>query len=151
MALACRSEGDKFGDGRTLEGEVEHWTYHKGVADAAGLNVVMYEGGTHITTPNSMQGNAEWNGLYNDFHYSAQWGALWNDLIDMWYGVMGPSNVLNKMNDVTKQTPNQNEGLLRFIGDTNPQATAWFTQQEARNGQPGRGATDFVGAYDLQS
>ena len=148
MALACRNKADSFDEGRTLQGEVEHWTYHKGVADAAGLNMVMYEGGTHIVTPGNRNGLARWNDLYNGFHASSQWATVFNDLIDAWYGVVGPAGMVNRMCDIMKPGPNQNEGLLRYVGDSTPQWTAWTTQQAARAGATGRGATDFVGPYD---
>lgn len=149
MALACRNEANKFEEGRTLEGEVAHWAYHKNVADYYSLNMICYEGGTHIVTPGSMNGNARWNQVYNDFHYSPQWGTVWNDMITAWYSAYGPASIFNKYSDVMKPSGNKNEGLYRFIGDTNPQATAWVTQQNARTGATGRGADDFVGSYDL--
>ena len=62
--------------------------------------------------------------------------------------MVGPAGMVNRMCDIIKPGPNQNEGLLRYVGDSTPQWTAWTTQQAARSGATGRGATDFVGPYD---
>lgn len=149
MALACRNKANAFAEGRTMEGEVEHWRYHLPIAQAAGLNMIMYEGGTHVVTPPNRNSVARWNQLYNDFHYSQQWATLFDDLINAWYGIVGVAGMFNRMNDVTKPGTNQNEGLLRFLGDTNPQWTAWTTQQNTRQGVTGRGTDTFVGSYEV--
>jgi hypothetical protein len=151
MALACRNRADSFDEARTLEGEIDNWNYHKPIADAAGLNMIIHEGGTHIVTPASESGKPEWNALYNGFHTSQQWADLFDDMIDAWYGVAGASGMMNRMCDIMKPGANQNEGLLRFIGDSTPQWTVWTTQQAARQGATGRGASDFIGTYDLAS
>ena len=149
MALACRDHANgPIGEGRSLARLIDDWAYHKGKADAAGLRMICYEGGTHMVTPPSHNGDPDWNADYNGFHYSPQFAALWSDVIDAFDAAGGV--IMNKMFDVAYPNGNTNSGLYRFIGDENPQADVWVAQRAARQGPTGRGASDFIGTAEAQ-
>lgn len=146
--LAVRDHASgPMGEGRSLARLLGDWAYHAGAASTRGLTTIMYEGGTHIVTPPARQGNETWAGLYNGFHYSAQFGAVWGDVIDGFYTQGG--TIMNKYMDVKRPNAIANEGLRRYLTDTNPQVTAWETQRATRAGPAGRGADAFIGPQDM--
>ena len=97
-----------------------NWPYQAKVAQTYGLDLMMYEGGTHVV------GLAEWTG--NDaltdflvaFNYSPELAAIYADLLESWDAVGG--KVFNAFVDVARPTQWGSWGSLRYLGDENARA-----------------------------
>lgn len=68
-----------------LRAQIEgHWPQHQAYADQNGLEMIMYEGGTHVIQPYVDQRDDEVIALLNRFNYSPQMDALYLELLDGW-------------------------------------------------------------------
>lgn len=101
-----------------LEGVVEHWIYHRDIADSLGVPFIMYEGGTHVLIPPSLQDDAEAVAFYMHFNYSAEMAELYQAAHDEWVGVRGLR--YNYFTECEGPGIYGFWGAARFAGDTNP-------------------------------
>lgn len=61
-----------------------YWPEHYSFANANGLEMIMYEGGTHVIQPYDEPRDDEVIALLNRFNYSPQMDALYLELLDGW-------------------------------------------------------------------
>ncbi len=92
--------------------------YHAEVAQQHGLDMIMYEGGTHVVGIGPMVDNAELTAFLHRLNYSAEMGALYVDLIKGWQAAGG--TLFNAYVDVYTPTKWGSWGTLRYLSDDNP-------------------------------
>lgn len=92
--------------------------YHAGVAEARGLDLVMYEGGTHVVGIGPQLEDARLTAFFAQLNYSPQMGALYTRLQEGWATLTdGPFTAFN---DVEHPSKWGSWGALRHLEDDNP-------------------------------
>ncbi len=94
------------------------WPHHAGVARKYGLDLIMYEGGTHIVGIGSQVDNAELTAFMQHFNYTAEMGEIYTSLLEAWRDVGG--GLFTAYNDVYAPTKWGSWGGLRHLDDENP-------------------------------
>lgn len=94
------------------------WPYHAQVAQAHGLDLIMYEGGTHVVGIGALVDDAALTDFFQAFNYSPQMGALYATLLAGWKAVGG--QLFNAYSDVYAPTKWGAWGALRHLEDDNP-------------------------------
>ena len=92
--------------------------YHAAIAAAHGLELVMYEGGTHAVGLGALVEDQVLTDFLTRFNYSAEMGALYTRALQGWSDLTaGPFNVF-----VDVYVPGRwgSWGALRHVGDDNP-------------------------------
>jgi hypothetical protein len=92
--------------------------YHAGVAKARGLDLTMYEGGTHVVANGRLIDEEEVTAFFHHLNYAPEMGALYARLLEGWAALTpAPFNAF-----VDVYTPNKwgSWGGLRHLGDDNP-------------------------------
>lgn len=99
--------------------------HHAAVAQQYGLDLVMYEGGTHVVGIGSWVGNQTLTEFFTHLNYTPEMGALYQVLLEGWRDAGG--TIFNVFVDV--YTPNQwgSWGALRGLTDDNPRWDAIMT------------------------
>ncbi|MGB5865185.1 MAG: hypothetical protein WBG95_12905 [Sulfitobacter sp.] len=92
--------------------------YHAQVARDAGLEMIMYEGGTHIVGIGPQVDNARLQSFFEHLNYTPEMGALYTELLAAWEASGG--RLFNAYADVYVPTKWGSWGLLRHLGDDNP-------------------------------
>lgn len=88
--------------------------HHARVARSHGLDLVMYEGGTHVVGPDDPQLTA----FFTSLNYSPQMGALYDTLMQGWRRYS--DRPFNAFVDVYAPGKWGSWGALRHLGDDNP-------------------------------
>ncbi len=102
------------------------WPYHAAVARAHDLDLVMYEGGSHVVGLGAQVNDEALTGFFHHFNYSPEMGALYDDLLAGWEAVGG--QLFTHYSDVYAPTKWGSWGALRYLADDNPRweaLTAW--------------------------
>ena len=94
------------------------WPYHADVAARHGMQLVMYEGGTHAA--------AQWESVENEqlvefligFNYSQEMADLYQEALDAWQGLT--DSPFNAFVDVAAPGKWGSWGALRHLDDDNP-------------------------------
>ncbi|MFC6638679.1 hypothetical protein [Sulfitobacter sediminilitoris] len=94
------------------------WPYHAAVARANGLDLIMYEGGTHLVGIGSQVEDQELTAFMHHFNYSAEMGSLYETLLKGWKAMSG--QLFNAYSDVYAPTKWGSWGALRHLDDDNP-------------------------------
>jgi len=116
--------------------------YHAGVAARYGLDLIMYEGGTHIAGRGAAAEDAALTAFFTTYNYSPEMARLYADLLTGWRA--GGGTLFNAFVDVSAPTVWGSWGALRTLDDTNPR---WATL-EAYNATAGAGwETRAPGAF----
>jgi len=92
--------------------------YHAGIARDYGLELIMYEGGTHLVGVGAQVEDDEMTAFFTHLNYSPDMARLYERLIDGWFALgAGPFNIF-----VDVMTPSKwgSWGHLRHLGDDNP-------------------------------
>ncbi|MCR9157465.1 MAG: DUF4214 domain-containing protein [Rhodobacteraceae bacterium] len=117
LAVRELRDGSITGDAEdSLASLFEMFAYHKSVADAHGLDLVMYEGGTHVV------GSGQWisNDLLTEFfthlNYSDGMGQLYTELLAGWEAAGG--TLFNAFVDVSEPSQWGSWGSLRHLQDS---------------------------------
>lgn len=127
----------------------EHLTY----LATRPLNVIAYEGGSHLCVPPARNGNAVWRDFYRTFHRSPEGAAAFGDARAAFLAKFPAAETVYVYRcDVRKPDQNQSEGLYFYLGDTtgNNPLTRWLADQAARTGATGRGDGAFVGTMEQE-
>jgi hypothetical protein len=92
--------------------------YHAGVAARYGLELMMYEGGTHVVGMGPVVDDPEMTEFFKALNYSPQMGALYARLLEGWASISDAPF----MAFVDIYAPNKwgSWGALRHLGDDNP-------------------------------
>lgn len=94
------------------------WPYHAEVARTHGLDLIMYEGGTHLVGIGPQLEDAELTAFMHHFNYSAEMGALYETLLRGWTAIGG--QLFNAYSDVYAPSKWGSWGALRHLDDDNP-------------------------------
>ncbi|MCX7566451.1 hypothetical protein OS189_08870 [Sulfitobacter sp. F26169L] len=94
------------------------WPYHADVARKAGLDLLMYEGGTHVVGIGAQVDDERLGAFFRHFNYTPEMGALYSALLEAWNGVGG--KLFNAYADVYVPTKWGSWGALRHLDDSNP-------------------------------
>ena len=92
------------------------------VAHDHGLQMIMYEGGTHVVGIGEWSLNEELSGFFQHLNYTAEMGELYQELLAGWRRAGG--TMFNLFVDVASSSEHGSWGMRRFIEDENPRATA---------------------------
>ncbi|QBF31988.1 hypothetical protein [Thalassococcus sp. S3] len=94
------------------------WPYHAKVAAAQDLDLIMYEGGTHVVGLGALVDDPALTPFFTAFNYSAEMGALYQRLLDGWDEIGG--QMFTAYVDVYAPTKWGSWGGLRHLEDRNP-------------------------------
>lgn len=92
--------------------------YHAEVARREGLELIMYEGGSHVAGIGPMADNRELTDFFVHFNYTPEMAALYEQLIAGWHQLGG--GVFGVYSDVQKTSKWGSWGALRHLSDDNP-------------------------------
>lgn len=96
----------------------ELWPYHAEAAKAAGLELIMYEGGTHAAPVGAAVEDERLAAFLIDFNYSEEMGALYDEALRAWDAVSDEG--FNAFVDVAPPSKWGSWGALRHLDDDNP-------------------------------
>lgn len=100
----------------------EIFPYHMQVAQAYGLKLVMYEGGTHLLGLGEQVNDPVLTAFFTEFNYSPEMARLYAELIAGWRAAGG--TLFNAFVDVAVPSKWGSWGALRHLDDMNPR---WAT------------------------
>ncbi|MEP3666693.1 MAG: hypothetical protein ABJN42_08160, partial [Roseibium sp.] len=148
VAAAELRDGSVTGDPQdTLEDLFASFEYHKSVADAHGLDLIMYEGGTHIVGINGNQDDEELTEFFTALNASDQMGQLYIELLAGWMDAGG--TLFNAFVDVGRHSKHGSWGALEHLDDS---SARWDALVEFNRENPGwweeRGQDDFLGSTE---
>lgn len=131
--LAVRRAAQQLADGSITGDETgtvkslvqSDFAYHAAVAQKYDLDLIMYEGGTHVTGMGEWIDNAELNAFFSIFNYSPEMGALYTEVMNGWKAAGG--TLFNVFVDVYPSGKWGSWGALRHLTDSNPR---WDAIQE---------------------
>ena len=92
--------------------------YHSEVAARYDLDLIMYEGGTHVVGIGAAVDNADFTAFFTTFNYSDQMGKLYDMVMQDWADAGG--NLFNIFADVQAADKWGSWGALRYRDDANP-------------------------------
>ncbi|MBR9650567.1 calcium-binding protein [Thalassovita aquimarina] len=115
-AIAQTLKALKQGSVRELTQDL--FPYHAKVANEHGLDLVMYEGGTHVVGHGTWINDEALTAFYERFNYSPEVAALYRDVMTAWTEVGG--TLFNAFVDVANASQWGSWGARRHLGDQNP-------------------------------
>jgi hypothetical protein len=117
LAIRELRDGSVTGNAEdSLQGLFELFRYHKGVADAHGLDLVMYEGGTHVVGIGQWVHNNQLTEFFAHLNYSDGMGELYAELLAGWDAAGG--TLFNAFVDVAEPSQWGSWGSLRHLQDS---------------------------------
>ncbi len=115
-AFAPAAKALRDGPLRSLITEI--WPYHARAAEKAGLSLVMYEGGTHVTAHGGRVNDDTVTEFFTAFNYTPEMARLYDTLLAGWIDASG--TLFNAFVDVATPTKWGSWGAQRYLGDDNP-------------------------------
>lgn len=103
--------------------------YHAEVAEAHGLELVAYEGGTHVVGRGDRVDDAALTDFFIHFNFTPQMGVLYDRLLAGWQDL--EAGVFMAYSDVYAPTKWGSWGALRHLDDDNPR---WQALKDAQCG-----------------
>ena len=98
------------------------------VAAREGMELVAYEGGTHVVADHANMEDEELNAFFIQLNYSPEMGELYRQLLDGWKRL--DAGVFVAYLDVGSPSKWGSWGTLRHVGDSNPRWDALVAAQE---------------------
>ncbi len=92
--------------------------HHVEVARTHGLDLVVYEGGTHLAGRGSVRDDEALIEFFTHVNYSAEMGALYTELLSGWQAVNG--RLFAIFDDIRQPSRWGSWGTLRHLSDDNP-------------------------------
>ncbi|MFP4273861.1 MAG: calcium-binding protein, partial [Paracoccaceae bacterium] len=129
-------------DGSMQERTGQHWTHHAEVARRHGLELLMYEGGTHVVGHGRWVRDDTLTEFFTHFNYTEEMGAIHRELLDRWRDVGG--TLFNAFVDVSGPSQWGSWGALRHLYDETPR---WRELMAYNAEAPGWGETRAAGAF----
>lgn len=125
--------------------------YHALAASNAGLDLVMYEGGTHVAGHGPQVSDERMTAFFTNFNYSPEMASLYADLLQGWTNAGG--KLFNAFVDVAPASQWGSWGSLRHLNDSNARwDTLMAFNAAGDNGWQNRAAADFAdGRYTTLS
>ncbi|WP_245216556.1 calcium-binding protein [Sagittula salina] len=96
----------------------EVFPYQAAAARRYGLQLVMYEGGTHVTAHGARTEDERLTAFFEEFNYTPEMAKLYEILLSGWAEAGG--TLFNAFVDVAPATKWGSWGALRHLEDTNP-------------------------------
>lgn len=118
------------------------WPYHAEVAKRYGLELVMYEGGSHAVGHGAAQNDEELTEFFITLNYSEPMAALYGEAISAWHAVGG--RMFNNFVDVARPSKFGSWGALRHLED---ETARWAVLVEANLQAPEGAVTHPEGAF----
>lgn len=112
-------------NGRSVATLFDYWDYQKNVCDTYGLDLLMYEGGTHTIPPEPIREDEDILAFFEALNYSTEMADVYRDVMDRWELIGGIS--FNVFVEITNPGVHGYWGALRYLGDSNPR---WNAIQE---------------------
>lgn len=106
--------------------------YHAGIASRYGLDLIVYEGGSHVVGLGALIDEREITDFFIDLNYSPAMGALYQRLLSGWARI-GGDGLFALYHDVSAPTKWGSWGHLRHLGDVNPR---WRAVERYRGARP---------------
>lgn len=103
--------------------------YHRRVSEAHGLDLIMYEGGTHVVGVGKWVDDAELTEFFIHLNYSGEMAGLYRLMLEGWTAAGGA--LFNQFVDVGWPSKWGSWGALRHLDDSNPR---WDTLLEWAGG-----------------
>ncbi len=103
------------------------WPHHAAVAQAWGLDLIMYEGGSHIVGLGAQIDDPELTAFFHHLNYAPEMGGLYTALLAGWQAVGG--QLFMAYSDVYAPTKWGSWGALRHLDDHNPRWNALVAAQ----------------------
>ena len=107
------------------------FSYHAGVAQDRGLELVMYEGGTHVVGIGEWVEHEALTEFFMHLNYTEAMGRLYQELLQGWTEIGG--GVFTAYYDIGRPGKWGSWGALRHIDDENPRWSALAAFRSARN------------------
>jgi len=101
----------------SVDSAIEEFQYHFAAAERFGLNIVMYEGGSHIVANGNDRDNEEFVSFLDTINRSSDIQDAYQRLLQGWIDAGGTS--FNKFNDIRRNGESGPWGTIEFLGDTN--------------------------------
>lgn len=98
------------------------WPYHAKAARTAGLDLIMYEGGTHAAPIGMAIEDERLVSFLVELNYSEQMGSLYRDALTIWAGLT--DSPFNAFVDVAPPSQWGSWGALRHLNDDSPRWSA---------------------------
>lgn len=122
VALASRElrDGSLTGDRQDTLDELvgKVIPYHRDVATRYGLDLIMYEGGTHVSASGGWVDDPDLTPFFIHLNYTPEMGALYEILLKGWKDAGG--TLFNAFVDVSAPSKWGSWGALRHLTDRNP-------------------------------
>ncbi|MGZ3216007.1 calcium-binding protein [Paracoccus sp. T5] len=151
IALAVRELRDGSVTGNpdgSIANLVKSFEYHKRIADAYGLDLVMYEGGTHVVGVGEWGNNRTLADFFLALNQSDDMGQLYLELLRGWKNAGG--TLFNAFVDVARHGIHGSWGALQHLDD---HSERWDSLVEFNRNNPGwwenRGGSDFIGSGEV--
>ncbi|MFK7753067.1 MAG: hypothetical protein AB8B51_11020 [Sedimentitalea sp.] len=103
------------------------WPYHADVAQRYGLDLIMYEGGSHVVGLGAMVDDNALTAFFVQFNYAPDMGVLYARLLEGWHRLGG--QMFTAYSDVYAPNKWGSWGALRYLSDTNPRWNALVAAQ----------------------
>ena len=92
--------------------------YHAAIARAYGLDLIVYEGGTHVVGLGAQIDDEAITGFFTHLNYTPEMAALYDRLLNRWAALGGGLFAL--YSDVSVPSKWGSWGHMRYLGDANP-------------------------------
>ncbi|WP_089884422.1 type I secretion protein [Citreimonas salinaria] len=115
-AIAPMTQALREGSLRELVEEI--LPYHAAVAEEAGLRLIMYEGGTHLTARGAQVDDVRLTDFLAHYNYTPEMAALYEVLLQGWVSAGG--TLFTAFVDVGAPSRWGSWGALRHLDDANP-------------------------------
>ncbi len=96
----------------------ELYPHHARAAARYGLDLVMYEGGTHVVGSGAQRDDPAFEAFFRRLNYSDEMALLYDELLTGWRAAGG--TLFNAFVDVARPTKYGAWGAQRWLGDENP-------------------------------
>jgi hypothetical protein len=101
--------------------------YHAQIAAQYDLDLIMYEGGSHVVGIGQLVEDEALSGFFQHLNYTPGMGRLYSKLLDGWSALGG--QLFNAYSDVYTPTKWGSWGALRHLDDENPRWNALVAAQ----------------------
>ncbi|MCH2249375.1 MAG: calcium-binding protein [Cognatishimia sp.] len=128
----------------------EAWPHHARVSQSYGLDLIMYEGGTHVVGHGDWVNDKKLTAFFEVLNYSPEMGALYQEVIAEWTKAGG--KLFNAFVDVAPTSKWGSWGALRSLNDNNARFEALLAYNTSGVGQPdGRAREVFANGVQLSA
>ena len=133
IAIQEMRDGSVTGDPR---GGIQHnrkqFEKQAAIAEAHGLDLVMYEGGSHVVGLGNHKNDRELTEFLQALNASDEMGEIYAEVLQMWHDVGGQS--FNAFVDVQAHTKFGSWGALEHLGDSSARWDVLMNDNEVRQG-----------------